>query len=287
MKPKISVVIPVYNGEKTLERCLNSVLDQNYPDFEIIIVDNGSIDRTYEIIHSYNNSKIRYFNEPIKGRGRARNLGIKKIEGKLIAMIDSDCVAPRNWLTELSKPILENDEKIVMGGEESVYQNYYSDHIQKANEKIIEKSREGKYIKHLDTKNIIFKKEVFVERRFDPEIKNCEDFEFLIQILNVYKIFYLPEVKVKHYHRINRKEWIKTQIDRAFETTKIYKKHSHLNLVMFESFSSLNWIKLSFWLFIQMIKKTKDFKFIFWTEISWRFGILLYYFDKVGLYKYE
>lgn len=287
MKPKISVIIPVYNGEKTLEKCLNSVLNQDYPDFEIIVVDNRSIDKTYEIIHSYKNFKIRYFNEPIKGRGQARNLGIRKIQGDLIAMIDADCVAPIDWLTKLSKPIREDGEKIVMGGEESVYKNYYSGHIQKANEKIIEKSTDENYVNHLDTKNIIFKKEVFVERRFNPEIKNCEDFEFLLQLPDRYKILFLPEIKVQHHHKINRKDWIKTQIDRGFETTKIYKKHKNKKHPMFESFSLWNWIKLPFWLIKKMFKKPKDFKFIFWTEVSWRFGIILYYFDKVGLYKYE
>jgi glycosyltransferase involved in cell wall biosynthesis len=286
MKPKISVVIPVYNGENTLEKCLDSIIDQNYSNFEIIVINNNSTDKTPEIINRYGD-KIHSFVETKKGRAKARNLGVKKANGDLIAMIDSDCIAPNDWLESISEPIIENDEKIIMGGEESVYKNYYSNNIQKANEKIIEINREGNYIKHLDTKNIIFKKEIFENNEFDSKINNCEDFDFFIQIKDKYKILYLPDVKVKHHHRIDRKQWVKTQISRGFETTKIYKKYKNQEHIMFESFSLINWVKLPFWLLIQLIKKPKQFKFIFWTEISWRFGIILYYFDKLGLYKYE
>jgi len=287
MKPLISVVIPVYNGEKTLEACLNSVIDQDYENFEIIIIDNGSIDKTYEIIKSYINSKIEYFHESTRGRGIARNLGVKKSSGKMIAMIDSDCVAPKNWLTEISKPIIEKNEKVVIGSEEIIYEDKVSNKIQNANDSLVNKSMIGDYIKHIDTKNIIFKREVFFNYRFDPDIKNCEDFEFYLQIKKQYKVLCLPNIKVKHNHKIKLSDWFKTQIDRGFETTKIYKKHKGKKHLMFSSYDLLNWVKLPFWLFFVLLKTPKEFKFIFVTELGWRFGIFLYYFDNIGFYSYE
>ena len=287
MKPLISVVIPVYNGEKTLEACLNSVIDQDYDDFEIIIIDNGSIDRTYEIIKSYINSKIKYFHEPLKGRGIARNLGIRKSSGKYIAMIDSDCVANKNWLTKISKPIIEQNEKIVMGGEENIYYDKISRQIQKANGDLIKRSISGNYIKHIDTKNIIFKRGVFINYRFDPEIKNCEDLDLYLQIENKYRVFYLPHVKVKHHHKLKKFDWFNTQADRGFETAKIYKKYKQNKHLMFISYSLTNWGKFPFWMLLILFRKPREFKFIFVTETGWRLGIILYYFDTIGLYRYE
>lgn len=77
--PKVSVIIPVYNGEKTLARCLNSVLNQTHSNYEVIVVDNNSTDKTKEIINKFKeeDSKIRYAFEPYRSRGAARNKGIE------------------------------------------------------------------------------------------------------------------------------------------------------------------------------------------------------------------
>ncbi|URZ87627.1 glycosyltransferase family 2 protein [Floricoccus penangensis] len=88
----ISVIIPVYNGERYIERCLNSLINQNYKNFEIIIIDDGSLDSTQEIINqAYSKDKrIKYFYQKNQGVSVARNKGIEVSKGKYITFLDVD-----------------------------------------------------------------------------------------------------------------------------------------------------------------------------------------------------
>ena len=90
--PLVSIIIPVYNREKTLEYCLNSVLQQTMSDFEVIIIDDGSTDNSANICKAYvlQDSRIRYFYKENGGVSSARNLGILKAKGEWITFVDSD-----------------------------------------------------------------------------------------------------------------------------------------------------------------------------------------------------
>ena len=98
--PFVSVVVPVLNGEDTLSGCLASLLRLQYPPErrEILVVDNGSTDRTAAIARSFS---VRYVLEPRTGLPHARNLGIAESEGDVVAFLDSDCLATPGWLGEL------------------------------------------------------------------------------------------------------------------------------------------------------------------------------------------
>ncbi|MDP2939164.1 MAG: PqqD family peptide modification chaperone [Candidatus Omnitrophota bacterium] len=100
MKPKVSVIVPVYNGEKTLSLCLNSLMNLDFPklDMEIIVVDNNSTDATKDIIMSF---PVKYAFESKRSRGAARNRGIKESSGAFVAFIDADCIADKLWLKNL------------------------------------------------------------------------------------------------------------------------------------------------------------------------------------------
>lgn len=86
----ISVLMPVYNGEKYLKECIDSVLNQSFQDFEFIIVNDGSKDNTEEIIKSYTDSRIVYISKKHKGISEALNEGIRNAKGEYIARIDAD-----------------------------------------------------------------------------------------------------------------------------------------------------------------------------------------------------
>ena len=87
--PLVSVIIPVYNSEKFIEKAINSVLSQSYQAFEILVIDDGSIDSSRSIISKYE-SKLTYLYQNNAGVSAARNLGIKHSQGELIAFLDSD-----------------------------------------------------------------------------------------------------------------------------------------------------------------------------------------------------
>jgi glycosyltransferase involved in cell wall biosynthesis len=87
--PKVSVIIPVYNGEKYIAQAVNSVLNQTYQDFELIVVDDGSTDRTAEILEKYGD-KITYIYQNNRERSAARNKGICSCSGEYLAFLDAD-----------------------------------------------------------------------------------------------------------------------------------------------------------------------------------------------------
>ncbi len=109
--PKVSVIIPVYNGEKYIKQTLFSVFEQTFKDFEVILVDDGSQDKTKEILKKYN-KKIRYIYQENKGTAAARNTGIKAAKGEYIAFLDQDDL----WLPQkLEEQVRILDKKPKVG----------------------------------------------------------------------------------------------------------------------------------------------------------------------------
>lgn len=98
---KISVVIPVYNKGFILNETLNSVLQQTFTNFEIIIINNGSTDNSLEVLSKFNDSRIHIYSQENKGAAAARNLGIEKSSGEFIAFLDADDYWFPNHLEEL------------------------------------------------------------------------------------------------------------------------------------------------------------------------------------------
>ncbi|RRC93659.1 glycosyltransferase family 2 protein [Erysipelotrichaceae bacterium OH741_COT-311] len=91
MKPLVSVIIPAYNAEKTIERCIHSVINQTYQNIEVIVVDDGSIDNTFLLCEKYMElSNFIYHKQENQGVSSARNKGIKLSSGEYIAFVDSD-----------------------------------------------------------------------------------------------------------------------------------------------------------------------------------------------------
>lgn len=88
--PFISIILPVYNDERFIRRSLESALAQTYRNFEILVIDDGSTDKTADIVKSYNDPRIRYFFQSNQGQGPARNHAIKESRGRYITFLDAD-----------------------------------------------------------------------------------------------------------------------------------------------------------------------------------------------------
>lgn len=109
---KLSIIIPFYNSEKYIEACLISCLEQDFDDYEIICVDDGSTDLSYHICEQYaqNNSRIRVIKKENGGVSSARNKGIVEAEGEWIWFVDSDDMVLQNCISYLYS-------QVVIGGE--------------------------------------------------------------------------------------------------------------------------------------------------------------------------
>ncbi len=108
--PLISIIVPVFNGEKFIRESIENILSQNYPAIEIIMVDDGSTDNSKKIIDELP-VDVRYFHQPNAGPAAARNRGIRDVSGEYIAFLDVDDLWPENNLALLRKEI-ENDRDL-------------------------------------------------------------------------------------------------------------------------------------------------------------------------------
>jgi glycosyltransferase involved in cell wall biosynthesis len=284
--PKVSVIIPAYNEEKTLPNCLKSVLNQNFSDYEIIVINNNSTDNTEKIIKELmkNHKKLRYVFEKNKGRGFARNKGILAAKGEIILMTDSDCIVPNNWIKEMIKPIINENESIVMGFEKDLIKNFWTLYNQKAIQRFFGYIRNGKYINHIDTKNISLKTHLAKKILFDPNLKNCEDFDFYLRVRDNMKIRFLPDLRVGHFHKSNMIKTIKLQFNRGYWVYQIYLKHKKnprlLKEPTFESFTFKNNLKFLIEFLVRpFITPSRSLFFRFIFEGSWRLALFYCYIN--------
>jgi len=114
-KPQVSVIIPAYNSEKYIGRCLDSVLEQSFEDFEVLVIDDGSTDGTGKIVKEYatHDERVIYKRQKNMGVAKTRNKAIKLAKGELIAFIDNDDYIDKDYLKKLL-PI--QGEDLVLSG---------------------------------------------------------------------------------------------------------------------------------------------------------------------------
>lgn len=112
---KISVIIPAYNREKTIKRCIDSVIGQTYSAFEIIVVDDGSTDKTLNIIEKEYQGAVRIIKQNHKGAQAARNAGIRAAQGEYIAFLDSDDEWLPSKLEVQIEKLKKNSDAVICG----------------------------------------------------------------------------------------------------------------------------------------------------------------------------
>lgn len=113
----ISIIVPVYNAEMTLKRCVDSILNQKYREFELILIDDGSKDRSGEICDEYalKDTRIRVFHKTNGGASSARNVGLDNAKGKWITFCDSDDYVYPNWLENFYTHVSEVYDIVCQG----------------------------------------------------------------------------------------------------------------------------------------------------------------------------
>lgn len=115
----ISIIVPIYNAEKNIKKCIESILNQTKKELEIILINDGSTDNTEKIIKTFKDKRIKYFKNKNQGIGKTRNFGIEKSTGEYIMFLDSDDYFAKDACEILYKKI-ENDNS------DMVVFNYYN-----------------------------------------------------------------------------------------------------------------------------------------------------------------
>lgn len=168
--PLLSIIVPVYNSELFIKETLSNIYTQNYPKFELIIIDDGSTDNTAEIIKKNFPEAIYYFQEN-KGHASAKNKGLKLCNGEFIIFLDSDDYWEENSLHILSDFLLKNPDILIVEGKirEFITQNDEIHYIS-----------EGYYMSSFGT--CMFRKVVFdIVGFFDERLICATDIDWFIR----------------------------------------------------------------------------------------------------------
>lgn len=110
----ISIVVPTYNCQNTISKTIDSIINQTYDDFELLLIDDESIDDTLKIIRSFNDSRIKIYSKKHSGVSASRNYGIKKANNNYLCFVDSDDYLQEDYLEKLYRFMIENDCDFVM-----------------------------------------------------------------------------------------------------------------------------------------------------------------------------
>ncbi|WP_297872649.1 glycosyltransferase [uncultured Oscillibacter sp.] len=210
MNPSVSIIVPVYNAEACLRRCVESVLNQEYADFELLLADDGSRDGSGRICDEYAaaDSRVRVFHKENSGVSDSRNLCLDQARGRYLQFLDAD-----DWITANATKLL------VQAMEEHLCDLVISDFYRVVGERVSPKgdideaqvlSRE-EYASHMMENpanyyygvlwNKLYRREI-VERhhlRMDPAISWCEDFMFNLEYIRRAETFFALQVPVYYY----------------------------------------------------------------------------------------
>lgn len=211
--PKISIIVPVYNAEKVLSRCIKSILNQSFKDFELILINDGSSDRSIDILKKFEklDERIRVIDNSNNGVSETRNIGIKEAIGEYIQFIDSDDFIESNMLEETLN-IMENKEAdLVMTGffldieeknkivtEIQTYENNISNNKKDIAINVLERLS-GTYVN--SPVNKLYKRSVIIDNNLfmDKNIDLGEDLAFNLEYLKYCNCVVFSEKCYYHY----------------------------------------------------------------------------------------
>ncbi|MBR3697642.1 MAG: glycosyltransferase [Clostridia bacterium] len=210
-KDKISIIVPVYNAEQYIEKCVQSILSQTYSNIEILLINDGSTDRSQEICEDFQNkdNRIRVINKKNGGPGSARNAGIINSTGKYIGFVDCDDFIDNDMYEILYNLCVKNDADISMINFRKIVDGNIKNNGISTEEIIIYNKIEAMKELLVDKKiknyfwNKLFKKEIFTDLNF---CEDCyfEDVELMIKVFE--KINKLVHKQISKYNYVQRSD---------------------------------------------------------------------------------
>ena len=237
--PTVSIIVPVYNAEKTIGRCIDSILGQQYTDFELLLVDDGSKDGSGAICDSYAlaDSRVQVIHKENTGVSDTRNIGISRARGAYLQFLDSD-----DWITPDATKLL-----VEAAGEHNC-DLVISDFYRVVGERV---SRKGdidedrvltreEYAAHMMEQpadfyygvlwNKLYRRDIVADHhlQMDPEISWCEDFMFNLEYIRHAQRFYALQVPIYYY--------VKTKGSLASQSLSI-SKTIRMKLMLFEYYN--------------------------------------------------
>lgn len=233
----ISVIVPVYNLEGEISKCLLSLVLQKYPNFEVIIVDDGSTDNSLSVCSKLAEKDKRFlvYHTKNKGLSSARNFGISKAKGKYLAFVDGDDYIDPEFLSSLYSSVLQSGSDIAISGYTEIYKNNSKTFLRElevisgrnATIRLLTRQENMEVL----TWNKLYKKTLFRGIRF-PDGKNHEDNFTTFQLLiRAKKVSYVSKSIYSYVYRESSitnsektLERLKAKVESAKEAMRIFKK---------------------------------------------------------------
>lgn len=265
--PTVSVVINFFNGEKYLRECLDSVINQTFKDFEVILWDNQSKDRSAEIVKSYQDSRLRYFYAPnFLPLGPARNAALEYVKGKWVGFIDCDDLwLPDKLLRQIQ--LVENDSEVGL-----VYTrcHFFTDDNKETDAHFDFKSLpEGNILEALlldrnfiNLSAALLRKDVlFSLGKIPVHLKQAEDYYLFAGVATKSKVAAVQSVECKvriHEHNLTNKQTIEALEESIFVINR-FKNNLKLNSNQTKDLQN-RLVDLNTWAALMRIKYRKEWK---------------------------
>ena len=247
MRPIVTVLMPVYNGETFLKEAIDSVLNQTFTDFEFLIINDGSTDKSEEIILGYNDSRIRYIkNDENLKLIKTLNKGINLANAEFLVRMDADDISLSNRI-ERQVYFMQNNADVVVAGSwfQSIGDNSDIIKYPSLHNSIVTEFLYKCSICHPST---IWRLENLSDLTFNRDFNHAEDYEFWIQCMNKGKLANIPEVLLNYRtHNMNvSSQYSEIQINnsnliRKNLFLKIGIQISSKELELFEAMCYSNW----------------------------------------------
>ena len=246
---RLSVIVPVYNVEKYLKKCIESILAQSFKDFELILIDDGSTDSSGKICDEYEkrDARIIVIHKTNGGLSSARNAGLDIAKGKYIGFVDSDDWISPQMYEKLILMCEKNDLDMAVCGVKKCYNDSSKDYIcyNTINDKILnrEEAITEIFVNHSfgeEACNKIYKKDIFKTIRY-PEGKIHEDTYCICDIVDMCrKIGYSKEIGYFYYQRSNSiMNSVTPNIDKIESVSKVLEYLKHYSKIYFKCSSGL------------------------------------------------
>jgi glycosyltransferase involved in cell wall biosynthesis len=206
--PKVSVILPCYNGAQWIDAAVRSVLCQTYKDLELIVVDDGSTDNSKDIVLSHSqDDRLRYIHQRNRGFSAANNTGLKESEGEFIGFIGQDDLWMPNKL-RCQVEYLERHKRVDLVHSDLYHIDSSGRTIKRRNPRIPRFSSNSEYVKELFLRNFLCFQTVLVRREcfnevgsFDERMIVCSDHDLWLRMAGKFKMAYIKKPLVKkRYH---------------------------------------------------------------------------------------
>jgi len=198
--PKVTVLIPVYNGEKYLHGAITSILAQTFTDFELLIVDDGSTDKTVQVVGEYADPRVRLLRNPKNmGPCATRNNGLRAAKGEYVAMLDCDDIATPNRLAEQVAFLDSHPEFGLIGSfvemidfEGRVFGVAF---FRQTSEEIPPTLLFNNCFAH---STVMARRELFLGEPYREDVFFSEDYELWVRMVKKWKVWNLPKILVRY-----------------------------------------------------------------------------------------